>query len=106
MTVKSSFLKIPIILLPGILFGCAMIDNRGHIVEPAQLEKIQVGVTKKEGVAEILGTPSSVSTFGNKTWFYMSEMTQRRAFFDPIVLKSNITRIDFDDQGKGNGLRF
>jgi outer membrane protein assembly factor BamE (lipoprotein component of BamABCDE complex) len=76
------------------LTGCATIDNRGHIVEPDQLELIKVGVTTKEQVAERLGSPSSVSTFGNKTWYYMSETTQTRAFLNPTVLKSNATRID------------
>jgi len=75
-----------------------MIDIRGHEVAPARLAKIEVGKTTKKQVAELLGTPSSVSTFGNKTWFYMSERTQRRAFFSPFVLRSNITRIEFDDK--------
>ena len=79
------------------LTGCATIDNRGHEVGPTQLAKIQVGTTTKAQVSELLGTPSSVSTFGNKTWIYMSEKTQRRAFFSPSVLKSNITRIEFDE---------
>src|SRR3990167_164573 len=104
MTVKSRTFKSLALFLPCILVGCATIDNRGHVVEPVQLEKIKVGVTKKEQVAELLGTPSSVSTFGNKTWFYLSETTQRRAFFLPTVLKSNVTRIEFDDQGKVKSL--
>lgn len=81
------------------LSACAIMDNRGHEVEPEQLDKIKVGKTTKEQVTELLGTPSSVSTFGNNTWFYMSETTQRRAFFSPSVVKSNITRIEFDPQG-------
>ena len=94
-------------LLVGLLVGltaCAMIDNRGHEVEPEQLDKIKVGKTTKEQVSVLLGTPSSVSAFGNNTWFYMSETTQRRAFFSPSVLKSNITRIEFDAQGQVKSL--
>ncbi len=103
MNLKSSIFKLSLILLTS-LAGCATIDNRGHIVEPEQLASIQVGKTSKEQVAELLGTPSSVSTFGDKTWLYMSETTQRRAFLAPLVLKSNITRIEFDDQGKVKSL--
>lgn len=94
-------------LLVGLLVGltaCAIVDNRGHEVEPEQLDKIKVGATTKDQVSELLGTPSSVSTFGNNTWFYMSETTQRRAFFSPSVLKSNTTRIEFDAQGKVKSL--
>jgi len=98
MTLKSRFFNISFTLLL-ILTGCATIDKRGHIVEPDQLEPIEVGVTTKEKVAELLGSPSSVSTFGNKIWYYMSETTQTRAFLNPTVLRSNITRIEFNDQG-------
>ncbi len=99
MTLKSSTLKISLVLTLG-LTGCAVIDNRGHEVDPDQLAKIQVGITTKPQVQELLGTPSSVAPFGNKTWFYMSELTQRRLFFDPKVLKSNVTRIEFNEQGQ------
>jgi outer membrane protein assembly factor BamE (lipoprotein component of BamABCDE complex) len=99
MNLKSSGFKLSLILL-AILTGCASYDNRGHYVEPEQLAKIQVGITTKEQVAELIGTPSSVSPFGDKTWFYMSETTQKRAFLSPRVLKSNVTRIEFDDQGR------
>lgn len=41
-----------------------------------------------------------MSTFNDKTWLYLSETTRRRAFLSPSVLKSNTTRIEFDEQGK------
>ena len=103
MNLKSSAFKLSIVLLAS-LAGCTVVDNRGHFVEPDRLAKIQVGVTTKEQVAELLGTPSSVSTFENKTWLYMSETTLRRAFLSPSVLKSNVTRIEFDEQGKVKSL--
>lgn len=104
MNLKSRTFKIIPLLLITCLVGCATIDNRGHDVHPDQLAKIKVGFTTKEQIAELLGTPSSVSTFGNKTWIYMSEVTKRRAFFTPQVLKSNVTRIEFDEQGKVKSL--
>lgn len=68
------------------------------------MAKIEVGVTTKEEVSKLLGTPSSVSTFGNNTWYYMSEETQRRAFLTPTVLKSNITRIEFNADNRVHSL--
>jgi outer membrane protein assembly factor BamE (lipoprotein component of BamABCDE complex) len=91
------------LLLPA-LTGCATIDIRGHEIDPEQLAKIEVGVTTKEQVSKMLGTPSSVSTFGNNTWYYMFEETARRAFLSPSVLKSNITRIEFDAQNRVQSL--
>lgn len=86
------------------LAGCATIENHGHEVDPEQLAQIQVGVTTRDQVGKLLGTPSSVSTFGDKTWFYMSDKIERRAFLTPTTLRSNITRIEFDNQGRVKGL--
>lgn len=77
-----------------------MVDIRGHEVDQEALGKIEVGVTTKEQVGKLLGTPSSVSPFGNSTWYYMFEETERRAFFSPSVIKSNITRIEFNDKNQ------
>ncbi|MBA3813887.1 MAG: outer membrane protein assembly factor BamE [Alphaproteobacteria bacterium] len=87
-----------------LLSGCATIDIRGHEVEPEQLAKVEIGVTTKDQVRKMLGTPSSVSPFGNSTWYYMFEITERRAFFSPSVLNSNITRIEFDAQNRVSSL--
>lgn len=103
MKIRSRTFRLSLLLLP-FLSGCAIIDNRGHEIDPDQLAKIEVGVTTKEQVGKLLGTPSSVSTFGNNTWYYMSEETQRRAFFSPTVLKSNITRIEFNAENRVHSL--
>jgi len=103
MTLKSTLFRLSIALLLT-LAGCTTIDIRGHEVDPSQLAKIEIGVTTKEQVAQMLGTPSSVSTFGNKTWFYISETTRRRAFLSPAVEKSNVTRIEFDEKAHVKGI--
>lgn len=99
MTLKASSF-ISYLTLATLMTGCAVIDIHGHEVDPEQLDKIKPGVTTKEEVTKILGTPSSVSTFGNRTWIYMFDKVQRRAFFTPTVLKSNVTRIEFDENGR------
>ncbi len=99
MTLKSTLYKISLLAAVG-LSGCEVIDVRGHEIDFGQLKKVQVGTTTKEQVADLFGTPSAVATFNNKTWFYMSEKTSTRAFFSPVVLASNTTRIEFDDKGR------
>ncbi len=94
----SHFHKISLIALIS-LTGCETINIHGHEVDQDQLKNINVGKTTKKQVAEIFGTPSAVSTFNSNTWFYMSDTTSTRAFFSPTILKSNVTRIEFDDKG-------
>jgi len=99
MNIRSRFFRTSL-LFSLVLGGCATIDNRGHEVDSDHLAKIKAGVTTKEQVRKLLGTPSCVSTFDNSTWYYMSAETQRRAFFSPQVTKSNIMRIEFDAENR------
>ena len=81
--------------------GCTQIDVHGHQVEPESIALIQKGKTTKEEVAEILGTPASVSTFQDNKWYYISEKTERQvSFMKPTVIDSKTWIIAFDDKGR------
>src|SRR5205823_5400428 len=47
----------------------------------------------------ILGSPSSVSIFNDKSWYYISRRTGQFAFFDPDVIDQQVYVVNFDDQG-------
>jgi len=48
---------------------------------------------------EILGSPSAISTFQDKKWYYIGEKTEQFAFWEPEVLDRSVLLISFDDQG-------
>jgi outer membrane protein assembly factor BamE (lipoprotein component of BamABCDE complex) len=75
------------------------IDQRGNLPDKGKLADIEPGVTTKEMVSQILGTPSSVSTFGDKTWYYISRRTEQTSFFEPVVLDQQVVVVAFDDGG-------
>jgi outer membrane protein assembly factor BamE (lipoprotein component of BamABCDE complex) len=83
-----------------LLAGCApMIDQRGNLPDETKLASIKPGVTNKEAVSQLLGTPSSVSTFSDKTWYYISRRTETTAFFAPEVVDQQVVKVGFDDSG-------
>jgi outer membrane protein assembly factor BamE (lipoprotein component of BamABCDE complex) len=87
-------------LLAFALAACQpTIDQRGNLPDKSKLADIEPGVTTKEMVSQILGTPSSVSTFGDKTWYYISRRTEQTAFFEPEVLDQQVVVVAFDDGG-------
>jgi outer membrane protein assembly factor BamE (lipoprotein component of BamABCDE complex) len=87
------------------LLGCApTIDQRGNLPDEAKLATIQPGVTTKEAVSQLLGTPSSVSTFNDKTWYYISRRTEQTAFLNPQVLDQQVVTVAFDDGGVVRGV--
>ncbi|HZS82614.1 MAG TPA: outer membrane protein assembly factor BamE [Stellaceae bacterium] len=76
-----------------------VVDQRGNLPDATKLAQIQPGVTTKEAVQQLLGTPSSVATFNDKTWYYISRRTSQTAFFDPKVLDQEVIVVAFDDGG-------
>jgi outer membrane protein assembly factor BamE (lipoprotein component of BamABCDE complex) len=93
-------LRLAGIALAIMLAGCAVSeDQRGHLPDPDKIAQIQPGVTTKEQVVKILGTPSSSSTFDDDVWYYISRKTKQIAFFSPTVLDQQVYIVDFDSQG-------
>ena len=90
-----------LILALAVLLGACepTIANRGNIVDPDRLAEIKVGASTREEVATKLGTPTQVSTFDDKTWYYMGRQTEQYSFLDPEVLKQKAVEIKFDDNG-------
>jgi len=62
-------------------------------VNPAD---VKPGEDTKSTVTAKLGSPSVTSTFDPNTWFYMSQVTDRVAFYQPRVAKRDIVAINFD----------
>jgi len=74
-------------------------DTRGNLPDPDAVLQIQPGVDDRRQVAELLGSPSTVATFNDKTWYYISKKTKRISFLDPTVLDQEVLAVKFDDGG-------
>jgi outer membrane protein assembly factor BamE (lipoprotein component of BamABCDE complex) len=75
------------------------IDQRGNLPDPELLANVEVGHINKQGVQDMLGTPSSIALFDQETWFYISQRTEKVAFFDPTVIDRKVIVIKFDPKG-------
>jgi outer membrane protein assembly factor BamE (lipoprotein component of BamABCDE complex) len=83
-----------------ILAGCAAtVEQRGNLPPRDELAEIHPGKTTKDQVVKILGSPSSVGVFDDKSWYYISRRTSRVAFFDPSVLDQEVYIVDFNNDG-------
>jgi len=82
------------------LAGCAAtVEQRGNLPPANEIAEIHPGKTTRDEVAKILGTPSSVGVFNDKSWYYVSRRTKQFAFFDPAVLDQEVFIVDFNDKG-------
>ncbi|MGH6933416.1 MAG: outer membrane protein assembly factor BamE [Dongiaceae bacterium] len=86
------------VLACGALGACATrVDTRGNLPDPDDVLAVHPGAQDKQQVAEILGTPSTLGTFDDKIWYYVSKRTETVAFFQPKVTDQQVVVITFDD---------
>ena len=83
-----------------IICSCSpRIDVRGNLPDPDLLANIEIGHITKRGVADLIGSPSSISPFSSDIWYYVNERTETTAFFEPEVKERNVFVIHFDQKG-------
>ncbi len=75
------------------------VDVRGNVPDTDSVLAIQPGVQDKDQVAQLLGSPSSIGTFDDRKWYYISKRTETMAFFEPDVIDQQVVAIEFDDAG-------
>ena len=66
-----------------------------QVVDQAPAE-VKVGTDTRDTVLARLGTPTATSTFDKNTWFYISQVSNKTAFYHPRILRRDIVAIQFD----------
>lgn len=88
------------------LVACAPITNqRGNLPDPDLLGQIEPGAQSRGDVANILGSPTSISSFGGEIWYYISAQTETVAFYEPEVIDQRVVAIAFDNDGMVASIR-
>jgi outer membrane protein assembly factor BamE (lipoprotein component of BamABCDE complex) len=76
------------------------IISRGYQIDDKALEQVRVG-SSAEQVLLVLGTPSTTSTVGGKTYYYISQrLTQRFQFMEPTIADQRVVAIYLDQRNK------
>ncbi|MBM3571919.1 MAG: outer membrane protein assembly factor BamE [Alphaproteobacteria bacterium] len=102
MKIDSSFLRsVAFIGLAAMTAACAPTVNvRGNTPEDNLISAIRAGVTTRDQVRDQLGSPSSIATFDDNVWYYISKKTEQVAFFTPKVLEQRVVVLRFNDTGR------
>ncbi|MFT4254055.1 MAG: outer membrane protein assembly factor BamE [Caulobacter sp.] len=83
--------------LAAVVGGCTPLTSySGFQAIEAKPVDMKVGEDSKSTVMEKLGSPSATSTFDNNAWYYVSQTTDRVAFYKPRVIKRDVVAIKFD----------
>ena len=82
------------------LAGCGIpTTQRGNLPKPDALAQIKPGVTDKQTVVRLLGSPSATAAFDDHTWYYISHEIKQVAFLQPQLLDQEVVALRFDDNG-------
>lgn len=76
-----------------------MVQTRGHVNSPEWQEVIKPGQSTRNEVMLTLGSPSTRSSFGDETWYYITTRRENYAFFKPEITEQNVLAISFDTSG-------
>jgi outer membrane protein assembly factor BamE (lipoprotein component of BamABCDE complex) len=89
----------------GLVTGLALIactpqvSNHGYRLDEAAFAQVEPGRTTREQVLQLLGSPSSLTTFDGSVWYYVSQRTERMSFYQEEVVSQDVVSIAFDDLG-------
>jgi outer membrane protein assembly factor BamE (lipoprotein component of BamABCDE complex) len=78
---------------------------RGHQVHEDDLAQLTVGVSSRNDVAALLGSPSATGTFDDHIWYYMSSVTRQRPGRTLSVEDHRVVAIVFNAGGTVQEIR-
>lgn len=82
------------------LAGCGgELAVRGNLPDPELIAEIQPGADNRDDVVDKLGSPSTVSTFLDRKWYYIGQKQEQFAFLKPTVLERSVLVVSFDERG-------
>jgi len=70
--------------------------QRGYLLDERAVQQVRPGMNGEQ-VLQTLGTPSTVSTVGNKSWYYISQTSRRPVrFMGESVTDQRVLAVYFD----------
>ncbi|HLM41685.1 MAG TPA: outer membrane protein assembly factor BamE [Microvirga sp.] len=86
-------------VLASSVAACTMGEEfqRGYVVDETAIGQVKQGMSAEQ-VLQTLGTPSTVSTVGNKNWYYISQRSSRTfQFLGEQVVDQRVTAVYFNN---------
>jgi outer membrane protein assembly factor BamE (lipoprotein component of BamABCDE complex) len=75
------------------------VENHGHRIDEERLAQIRPGASSRGDVASLLGTPSTLASFDDRTWYYVGRRVEEENFFDRDLEAQDVVRVRFDEIG-------
>lgn len=93
----AAALMLALFALPLLTACTPTVETHGHSLDEEQIAKIKPGNTSRQEVLQLMGSPSSLSNFDDKAWYYVSQRTEKRSFYQEGVIDQEVVTISFGD---------
>lgn len=85
------------IILLFIATSCASrIEKHGYMFDMSDHEMVRDGVTSKDRLSKLMGSPTLVINFDDEVWIYYAEDVKHFLFFHPQIVDRKILALRFD----------
>lgn len=89
----------------ALLGGCTSIrDHRGYLVDVTLIDSVQPGIDNRTSVEKTLGRPTFESQFGQKDWYYLSQVIKTPPLRSARTESQTLLRVRFDPAGNVVGI--
>jgi outer membrane protein assembly factor BamE (lipoprotein component of BamABCDE complex) len=88
------------LVLAALLAACQpTIETHGHRLDEDRLARIRPGASSRGDVAALLGSPSTLSSFDDRTWYYVGRRVEEQTFFNRDLTAQDVVRVRFSETG-------
>lgn len=102
---RVASLGIIVVLSSVSLTACTpSVATHGHTLDEAQIAQIEPGRSKQQDVLRLLGSPSSLASFDDQTWYYVSQRTEKVSFYQEELVSQDVVTVLFNDEGVVSGV--
>ena len=97
---KFAFAALAALCLTGAGACTPTVSYNGFQAREDKPQDVKVGVDTRSTVLSKLGSPSVVATFEPNIWYYVSQTSERVAYFRPRLQNRDVVAITFDKDEK------
>ena len=96
---RGGFMALLCLGITIIFCACeARIATHGFMPREELVNQLSPGGQDKRLVSQVMGTPSSIGSFDDNVWYYITQRTEKQAFFKPQVIEQQVLVLFFDEK--------
>lgn len=86
-------------VVTGVAACSADVRVHGNMPDAELIAEVEPGIDSRDDVVDKLGSPSTISTFQDRKWYYVGQKSTQIAFLKPEVLERSVLVVSFDGTG-------